>query len=102
MKEFLRVSLHGFASYNMATALLDSDLTEIDVDTDDDVTVINMPARPKSSPDEDTIDSVGMEENGSRYTGLSEPFYETLQRYFSSSRNEGALNSRQIPSSFHK
>ena len=58
----------------MATALLDSDVTEIDVDTDDHVTVINMPARPKFSPDEDTIDSVGMEDNDVLSTNYSMKF----------------------------
>ena len=57
----------------MATALLESDVTEIDVDTDD-VTVINMPDRTKFSPDEDTIESVGMEDNDVLSTNYSMKF----------------------------
>ena len=38
-------------------------MIEIDIDTNDDVTVINMPDRPRFSLDEDTIESVGVEEN---------------------------------------
>ena len=37
----------------MATALPESDVTEIDIDTDDDVTVMNMPTGPKFSLDKD-------------------------------------------------